>query len=428
MNLELFIKDFLDNPLFFFQKLGYDKLKEINKFFFEILFKKKEKIIVLLAHRNSYKTTILALTVAFLLLFDNSLSIFIVRKSQILAETILDEIKKIMKSDLYRSLYNFFYKKDILKMQSTKLSIVLPSSQTKREPNVLACGMTSNITGLHFDYIFLDDIVTEKDRYSNVERENTKKFFYESLNLLKRGGKIRITGTTWHEDDLFSVLEQKGEKIFKYDINQTNIFNKDEILELKKTMPASLFACNYELIHIADEERLFKEINYTQEWEQANNLIIAHIDCSYGGQDTTAVTFAYKKGIEFIVRGFIFKVSILKNKKEIINLLKRFEVSKVYLEKNADKGYTAKELRDAGFNVIEYQESQNKHFKIITFLTKYLNNIKFNENTDRDYIFQILDYSEHAKNDDAPDSLASLLRVLGNQISSKELFFQGIAF
>ena len=40
------------------------------------------------------------------------------------------------------------------------------------------------------------------------------------------------------------------------------------------------------------------------------------------------------------------------------------------------------------------------------------NNINFVEGTDGEYIEQILDYNEYAEHDDAPDSLACMMRLL----------------
>ena len=59
-----------------------------------------------------------------------------------------------------------------------------------------------------------------------------------------------------------------------------------------------------------------------------------------------------------------------------------------------------------------YTESTNKFIKISTYLKKYWNQIEFLEETDTDYINEILDYTENAEHDDSPDSLASIIRKL----------------
>ena len=65
-----------------------------------------------------------------------------------------------------------------------------------------------------------------------------------------------------------------------------------------------------------------------------------------------------------------------------------------------------------GASVRPYPESMNKHVKIATLLRKWWGKISFVTGTDRAYIDQILDYTESAAHDDAPDSAACLIRAL----------------
>jgi hypothetical protein len=51
-----------------------------------------------------------------------------------------------------------------------------------------------------------------------------------------------------------------------------------------------------------------------------------------------------------------------------------------------------------------------KFIKISTYLRKYWNDIIWLEETDADYINEILDYTENAQHDDAPDSASCMIR------------------
>ena len=95
---------------------------------------------------------------------------------------------------------------------------------------------------------------------------------------------------------------------------------------------------------------------------------------------------------------------------------KRFRAGSISCEKNADKGYLAKELRQLGYMVDPYSESMNKFLKISTHLRSNWKNIIWLEDTDPEYINEILDYSEFAGHDDSPDSAASLLRKIENRV------------
>jgi hypothetical protein len=93
---------------------------------------------------------------------------------------------------------------------------------------------------------------------------------------------------------------------------------------------------------------------------------------------------------------------------------------KLYIEKNADKGYVAKEFRKKGLRVVSYNEHQNKYVKITTHLKFVWDKVKFVKGTDPEYIDMICDYNDNAEHDDCPDSLASLIRVLAKRNDTEE--------
>lgn len=422
-----FLRDFFSDPFVFFKYLQYPIFYNCNKEFWDFL-KDKEKVNLILAHRNSYKTTIVCLFIAFFSFFQPHKSFLIVRKSERLAQDMLYEIAKILQSDFFNLLYFNIYKQNFI-VKANKSEIYLPHSEIKREANIVALGMTANLTGMHFDWIFLDDIVSEKDRYSQTEREKTKRFYYEINNILKKEGKVRLTGTIWHKDDLFSELINKNQIKYKlFDVYQTGIFDNNKIQELKNSMPYSLFACNYELKYITNEDSLIKDVKYYNQHERIKPKW-AHLDVAFGGKDTTALTILYQNRTgKYIVRGHIFKKSITEEINKICDILKWEDVDLIFVEKNTDKGYTASLLRQNGFVVKEYYEAQNKHFKITNYILKNWNNIYISYLSDAEYVSQIAEYSETAINDDAPDSLASLLREIEGKTEPKQVFFEKINF
>ena len=97
---------------------------------------------------------------------------------------------------------------------------------------------------------------------------------------------------------------------------------------------------------------------------------------------------------------------------EIIAECDRLLCGPILVETNGDKGYVARELRAKGALVRPYAESMNKQVKIAAHLRKWWPDVVFVRGTDRAYIDQILDYTESAAHDDAPDSAACLLRAL----------------
>lgn len=61
---------------------------------------------------------------------------------------------------------------------------------------------------------------------------------------------------------------------------------------------------------------------------------------------------------------------------------------------------------------VTYHEYENKNLKISTYLRKWWGNIVWLEGTDEEYINQIMDYTEDAEHDDAPDSASVMCRML----------------
>ena len=97
---------------------------------------------------------------------------------------------------------------------------------------------------------------------------------------------------------------------------------------------------------------------------------------------------------------------------EIYALIDYYKLGTSYCEKNADKGYLAKQIKKDKRPVKSYDENMNKYIKISTWLRKYWDKIYWLEETDPEYINEILDYSENAEHDDSPDSASSIIRQI----------------
>ena len=95
---------------------------------------------------------------------------------------------------------------------------------------------------------------------------------------------------------------------------------------------------------------------------------------------------------------------------EICGEVRRFRVWRIVCEDNADRGFLKDSLTKRGLWSKCYHESQNKRIKIMTYLRESWNRIVFLRGTDPEYIRQIMEYTEFAEHDDAPDSAATVCR------------------
>lgn len=398
-----------DEPYIIGQKVGFKDLTILhNEWIKNIMGINSNKDYTLLAHRGSYKTTCLTIAVSLMLILEPNKNIIILRKTDSDVKEVIKQIYKIMNSKLYLFLVKAIYGVDLTftEVSAFNLNTNL-ATYTKGTSQILGLGIKTSITGKHADTIITDDIVNLKDRISKPERELTRLSYMELQNIKNRGGRIVNTGTPWHKEDCISIMPN----VHKYDCYQTNLITRDKLEQIRGTMSPSLFCANYELKHIADSECMFTNPIFTKD----NDLIlggVAHIDASYGGADGTAFTILKQYGDKFIVFGIRLNKHVDDCLNIISNYMRIYKAGTIYCEKNADKGYLAKELRNRGFIANDYQESMNKFIKISTYLKKNWDNITFLECTSPEYINEILDYTENAPHDDSPDSLASLLRQI----------------
>lgn len=363
----------------------------------------------LLAHRGSYKTTDLSLFLAIHTVIKPNENVMFFRKTDDDVTEVLTQSQKILKSGAMQSVVRDLYgtELELIKENNSEIHTNL-STSTKGVSQVVGLGIGTSITGKHADIVVTDDIVNLKDRISKAERERTKIQYMELQNICNRGGRFINTGTPWHKEDAISIMPN----VRKYDCYSTGLIKRDKLEELRQSMSDSLFAANYELKHIADKDAMFKEPKFTKEKELIYNGV-AHIDAAYDGADGTAYTIFHKISDGRIVGfGKRWDKHVDDCLSEIGVYHKMFRAGSISCEKNADKGYLAKELRGLGYSVNPYDESMNKFVKISTYLRSNWKNIVWLEDTDPEYINEILDYSEHAEHDDSPDSAASLLRSL----------------
>lgn len=404
-------KKIIDKPHILGNYLGYDRLVDIHSKWIKDCFLAKEDY-SLQAHRGSYKTTSVAMVgCIWWLLFNFNDRILLIRKDFTAASDVLKVISRQMATPamhtLFLELYGFDYKTKI--DRSDKWTWDLKETES-REGNLNAFGMSPNITGTHGDKVLCDDIITLKDRLSQAERNKTAEYIRElRTNIIDPGQPIIFTGTPWHKQDGWYILPEPD----IYTIYQTNLekFDAAHIKKLKENTTPTLFSINYELKHIASENQMFTNPLFG-EWDFRESCV-GHIDAKYEGMDTGALTFFGHTNNEeypFQSVGFKFDCHIDDYIDTIKMLFKKYNCSVIYKEKNDDKGYVVKMLNQQKIPAIAYHEVENKHIKISNYIYPLWKKIRWANETDLEYLNQIVDYEEGATPDDAPDSLGSIIK------------------
>lgn len=390
--------------------VGFSRLGALhNSWIRQMVCGKRDK--TLLASRGTYKTTCVSVAIALLMILHPNKRILFMRKTDGDVKEVVATVAKILKTPQFAYFVQVLYNVNIkLTTESaTELTTNL-TADIKGTPQLTGKGCGSSITGKHYDYIFTDDIVNIEDRISKAEREKTKLKYQELLNIVNRDGKIFNTGTPWHEEDCFSIMPE-AERYDCYHPEVKKLISDEEREKLKGSMLPSLFAANYELRFIASENVIFTN---PQKGAEAKTIYGGYmqVDSAFYGEDYTAWSIMAKHEGKYYLYGKMRRKSVDECYADILKDYEEYQVPKLYNEDNADKGMVAKEMRKLGMRVVTYHEGMNKYLKIVTYLKAIWKDLVFVEGTDEEYIKQICEYYEDAEHDDAPDSAASLARIM----------------
>lgn len=396
---------------------GFDRLRnDLHDGWMRDMIDGKEDM-TLLAHRGSYKTTCLSVSLAIKLATDPMRNYIFMRKSEDDVKEIIGQVRKIILSEPFRYLTAKAYGEEygpvkLVQASSTAITTDVYAA-AKGAAQLLGIGTSGSITGKHSDEVITDDIVNTTDRTSKAERDRIIRVYDELQNIKNPGGRIINTGTPWHPED---AIAKRMPNVQKYDCYTTGLLSKEKIEQLRQSMDPSLFAANYELQHIASGNALFSVNPPRTADESVLYDGIAHIDAAYGGEDYTAFTCARREGDTIYLYGRLWQKHVDTVLDAILMDCDRLRCQPIHVENNADKGYLFRELRGRGYTANAYHEKMNKHYKISTFLRKWWGNVVVLEGTDPAYIGQILDYTEEASHDDAPDSAACVVRLLDKRM------------
>ena len=363
------------------------------------------------AHRGSYKTTCLSEGIALRMVFYPEQNIIFMRKTGGDVVEVIRQVSKILHSDVMGYIFQRIYGYPLEFVGENNSSITLNNyGITRGASQLMGIGTVGSLTGKHADVVITDDIINLQDRISQAERNRIKGVYQELQNIKNRGGIIINTGTPWHKDDAFSLMPEPD----RYDCYNTGLLSDEQIETLRRSMSSSLFAANYELRHIASDDVIFANPQMGADPSLVEQGI-GHIDAAYHGEDFTAYTLIRLSGGKYYVYGKLWRKHIEDVLDEILEIHHGFNAGKIYCEDNGDKGYLGRDLRKRGERVVIYSESMNKYLKITSHLKFEWENVIFVKGTDAEYINQICDFNDNAEHDDAPDSLASLVRAIPNK-------------
>lgn len=424
------LDDWLTTPHKFGHLLGYNKLSpEHDEWIF--IFIKSRKFDLLQAHRGSYKTTCGIVAMILLFLCFPDMRLLIVRKTGDLASDVLRTIIRHFETNQVLRLYMYSRWNNPeakTKVWSSEHAIFSFKKTITPQPSISAVGVGASITGAHFDYIWPDDIVTIDDRYSAAERKWTIAYFQELDNLLDPLGQMRLSGTPWHEQDVFSTLPPELFQGRQFPIGTVNM-PADELAEIwdrKNRLPYSEWCCNYELRHVLDHDTLGAFLSVPV-WDCQYS--VAFVDPSFSDRkdtDSTAVAIAGVSKDLIIFTGMLFPKSIanIEMRKELLDFLNLYNPVETVLESQLAPSSNVFSLDVLKQDEIKYgyeiknlwtikHQTRNKHERITTIISANKPKMRILEGTQQNFSLEVSRYYRNAEHDDAPDSLAGAIEALG---------------
>lgn len=370
------------------------------------------------AHRNGYKTTaITEVGTLWWLLFHPDYRIALLRETHTTACDTLKTIAQYFQQELIQELFYDLHGRypNAVVDRADRLVFDFKGSITK-EGNLDAYGIDTVPTGSHYDLILPDDIVTIKDRFSRAKRERTKVNLQEIMtNILEPGKFLRMVGTPWHPEDAWSLPGLPTP--LKFTVHETGILTPRQIEDKRRTTTPAMFAINYELKHVADDDAIFKDPNPFEPWDKKRlRNVQCHVDARFKGTHFTAVTIM---GLRHDGRYQVWGKVYDKHVKDVVDDVLREcflrDALVLHIENNPDKGWAADLFKRGGSGiwrtpvVYDYHETMHKQKKIEGYISDFWARLVFSEDCDNGYIGQVCEYRGEEP-DDAPDSLASLIR------------------
>jgi len=186
--------------------------------------------------RDHGKSAMVAYRVAWALTKDPTLRVLYISATSNLAQKQLGFIKQIFESDVHRHYWpDHVHPEEGKRSKWTQTEIELDHPLRKfeqvRDPSIMTAGLTTGITGLHFDIAVLDDVVVYENAYTQEGRNRVETQYSLLASIEGTGAQEWVVGTRYHPKDLYSLMLEMMEPTFDDDGQVTGEESIYEILE-----------------------------------------------------------------------------------------------------------------------------------------------------------------------------------------------------
>lgn len=351
--------------------------------------------------------------------------------------------------DISRSIRDLFNHPDFNKVfPNTKLKDGNESVEqwsTELGSKFYATGVGGSLTGRGCHLLILDDCFKNAEEALSANRREHIKEWYRTaaFNSVYEDGVIVHIGTRWHSDDLIGHVLANDEKVQpEYRENWTVIhqqaiidegtdnerplwprnektktgFTLQYLKRIRETQGHRWWSTQYRGIPIdTSEGTLGHPRRGTPTPDKMPTKLFGYIDTAFDGMDSTAfVIGGVIPGTDevYIAYADVKRKNSVEWSPQIATIMKQYDVRSCLVEKNADKGWTGKEIMNNGVHVIHRTTTKNKVGRIQSWVGNKYKNLLFDERCTPEFIALLSSWSELSAHDDCADAVAGLVEFL----------------
>ncbi len=172
--------------------------------------------------RDHQKSAMIAYRVAWELTRRPWLTFLYMSATASLAQKQLSMIKTILTSRNYRRYWPEMVhtqkaKRELWNADEIAVDHPLRKKEQVRDASISTCGLTKNITGLHFNVAVLDDVVVKENAYNATQRDQVKSAYSLLASIETTGSQEWAVGTRYHHNDLYNDLIGMEEDTYNED-------------------------------------------------------------------------------------------------------------------------------------------------------------------------------------------------------------------
>lgn len=244
----------------------------------------------------------------------------------------------------------------------------------RKEGNIQVMAVEASLVSRHYDVMVFDDPVNDVNAQTKLLRDKVYTWYKNSLQLRHspRESRVRLIGTRWHFDDLYSRLIKEentrrenqtlaGKKVkpryymYVRKVKESDAqgvekpiwperYTDDVIAGIKSEVGSYVFSCQFQNNPLPDEAAIFKfqDIQFIDEMAIPDNVVnFCAVDLAYEDSvergDFTCITVASfdsdgKMYVREIIRDKIFPLQLVEH---IGRMVKRWKVKRVGVETTA---------------------------------------------------------------------------------------------